>query len=344
MKPINKILVYRLSSIGDIVLTTALIRCLRNAYPNAQIDYVVKRQFASILQCVPYISNVYQFDTTAGFKGLFKLRSNLKKQKYDVVLDIHKNWRSYFITKTIGADNRYSFIKHVLKRWLLISWKIDAYNIVRPVYKRFIDTAKPIGVIDDGRKTELVVPERIQQHIDNYLEDHGIRPYKDIIVVCPGASFQNKQWQIEKFIELVNLITTKLHYQVILLGGFKEKKICEQIIEKTKGSIISVAGVFDLSQSAALLNRAQVTIANDTGMLHMSEALNVPVVGIYGPTVKQFGYFPILENSKVAQIELECRPCTKMGMDYCPKNTYQCLNDIEVKTVYKKIEKILQNK
>jgi heptosyltransferase-2 len=151
------------------------------------------------------------------------------------------------------------------------------------------------------------------------LEDNGIKPHKNIVVLCPGASFTNKQWDVENFTLLAQRILTDLSYQIVVLGGFKEQKVCKSIADNCKGSILSVAGVFDLSQSAALINRAQLTVANDTGMLHVSEALNVPVVGIYGPTVRQFGYFPILEQSRVAQVELECRPCTKMGMNYCPQ-------------------------
>jgi len=344
VKPIKKILVFRLSSIGDIVLTTALLRCLRNTYPNAQIDFVVKRQFTSLMQCIPFISNVYQLDSTKGLRGLLRLRRNLRKEKYDIALDIHKNWRSYFITHTIGAKQTSTFKKHTLKRSLLIKFKLDAYNIVRPVYLRFIDTAKKIGVVDDGKKTELIIPETVQQIVDNFLEDNGIKPHKNIIVVCPGASFSNKQWQEEKFLEISQRILSELHTQVVLIGGFKEKAICDSIVKQCKGPILNVAGAFDLSQSAALLNRAQLTIANDTGMLHMSESLNVPVVGIYGPTVRQFGYFPILEQSRVAQIELECRPCTKMGMNSCPKNTYECMQGISVDLVFRHIQKILTNK
>lgn len=344
MKKVKKIVVFRLSAIGDIVLTTALLRNLRQAYPDAQIDFIVKRQFSAILSCVPYISNVYQFDSSTGINGLIRLRKRLKKQKYDVALDIHKNWRSLFVLRMLGIKTILKYKKHVLKRYLLIKFKIDAYNVPRPVYLRFIDAAAKLGIRYDNKKTELQIPTHIQQITDNYLEDNGIKPQKNIIAICPGASFTNKQWGEQQFTELTQKILQNIHTQVVLLGGYKEKELCESIVAKCTGTIISVAGVFDLTQSAALLNRAQLTIANDTGMLHMSEALNVPVIGIYGPTVRQFGYFPLLDESKVAQVELNCRPCTKMGMNYCPTGTYDCMKLITVDTVYTMTEKLFNSR
>lgn len=344
MKDIQKIVVFRLSSIGDIVLTTALLRNIRGTYPNAQIDFVVKRQFAGIVDMMPWVNNVYKLDSSLGMAGLHKLRAELSQNKYDVILDIHKNWRSQFIRNTIFAKKIVTFKKHVFKRFLLIKFKLDAYNVPRPVYLRFIDAGVKIGVKNDGNKTELVIPDDVQKKVDNYLEDHKIKPHKDILVLCPGASFLNKEWTADNFKLLAEKIISELKFQVVLLGGAKEQAVCEEIANAIEGSILSVAGKFSLPQSGALLNRTRITIANDTGMLHMSEALKVPVVGIYGPTVRQFGYSPILEKSKVAQIELACRPCTKMGMNHCPKGTFDCTKLISVEMVFKMITQILEEK
>ncbi|MCK9561945.1 MAG: lipopolysaccharide heptosyltransferase II [Bacteroidales bacterium] len=344
MKQYNKILIFRLSSIGDIILTSTLVRCVKTQYPDAQIDFVVKRQFSLLLTLMPEITKIHTFDAEEGFNGLLKLRKTLAKEKYDVMLDIHKNWRSLFIRNTIGASHVYRYKKHLMKRFFMIRFKIDAYHIVRPVYLRFLDVAKKIGVEYDNKQTELFIPKEIQKKVDDYIEDAGLKPHKNLIVLCPGASFSNKKWQIEKFQELAQRIIDRTKMQVILLGGSKEKTACETILNNVQGAIMSVAGVFNLAESAALLNRAQLTVANDTGMLHLSEALNVPVVGIYGPTVRQFGYFPILQKSKVAEVELACRPCTKMGMNYCPKNTFDCTQKISVDTVFELIETILPKK
>ncbi|MFO7868101.1 MAG: lipopolysaccharide heptosyltransferase II [Bacteroidales bacterium] len=339
---ISNIVIFRLSSIGDIILTSALVRCLRNTYPNAKIDFIVKRQFKHIPELMPEINTIHVFDSDGGFKELRRLRKVIAAEKYDVLLDIHKNWRSTFIRNTVGAKQVYTFKKHIVKRFFMIRFKIDAYHIVRPVYLRFVDAAYKLGVRYDSKKTELRIPSETQKKVDNFLEDHSIKPHKTTIVLCPGASFINKEWPQENFLELARLIIHELKHQVVLLGGSKEQEVCEHIANSVEGKIISVAGKFNLKESAALLNRAQATVANDTGMLHMSEALKVPVVGIYGPTVRQFGYFPILEKSTVAEVELACRPCTKMGMHTCPENTFACTKNITVSQVYTLLNSIIK--
>ena len=332
MPTVNKILVFRLSSIGDIVLTTALLRCLRNTFPDAQIDFVVKKQFADILRCVPFVSNVIELDSKKGFSALLAIRNQLKNEQYDVALDIHKNWRSLFVCNTIGAKQVFRFNKHVFRRWVLTTFHKDIYKEVRPVYLRFIDAAKQLGVVPDGKYTELVVPEQLGKSMKDIFVQANISFEKRIIALCPGASFSNKQWQVEKFQQLAKRVVLDFDAQVILLGGKKESEMCETIASES--GAVSFAGKFDLSQSIAALSMVSLTVANDTGMLHVSEALGVPVVGIYGPTARQFGYFPILPQSKVAQIDnLPCRPCTKMGMNHCPKKHFSCMNDISVEMV-----------
>lgn len=332
MPTVNKILVFRLSSIGDIVLTTALLRCLRNTFPDAQIDFVVKKQFADILRCVPFVSNVIELDSKKGFAELRAIRNQLRNEQYDVALDIHKNWRSMFVCNTIGAKQVFRFNKHVFRRWVLTTFHKDIYKEVRPVYLRFIDAAQQIGVVPDGKYTELVVPEQLGKSMKDIFVQANISFEKRIIALCPGASFSNKQWQVEKFQQLAKRVVLDFDAQVILLGGKKESEICETIASES--GAVSFAGKFDLSQSIAALSMVSLTVANDTGMLHVSEALGVPVVGIYGPTARQFGYFPILPQSKVAQVDnLPCRPCTKMGMNHCPKKHFSCMNDISVDMV-----------
>ena len=232
MPTVNKILVFRLSSIGDIVLTTALLRCLRNTFPDAQIDFVVKKQFADILRCVPFVSNVIELDSKKGFSELLAIRNQLKNEQYDVALDIHKNWRSLFVCNTIGAKQVFRFNKHVFRRWVLTTFHKDIYKEVRPVYLRFIDAAKQLGVVPDGKYTELVVPEQLGKSMKDIFVQANISFEKRIIALCPGASFSNKQWQVEKFQQLAKRVVLDFDAQVILLGERKNQKCAKQLPAK----------------------------------------------------------------------------------------------------------------
>ncbi|MDR0940990.1 MAG: glycosyltransferase family 9 protein, partial [Bacteroidales bacterium] len=277
-----KILIFRLSAIGDIVLTTALLRNVRKTFPDAQIDFVVKKQFASLLDSIPYVSNVYEFDSKKGLKGLFALRKTLAACKYDVLLDIHKNWRSWFVTSSIHGK-RYAYKKMVFKRSLLVKFKIDWYKPPRPVYLRFLDAAQALGVGNDGEKTSLVVPHEAREFVANLLNAGGIPADGKYIIVCPGASFSNKQYPVELLTQVVRQLLQQ-SYSIVLLGGSKEETLCADIEQQAHSqNIVNLAGKCNLTQSAAVVAGAQLTIANDTGMLHISEACGVPVVGLYGP-------------------------------------------------------------
>ena len=341
MKNINKILVFRLSSIGDIVLTSALIRCLKNKYPDAQIDFVIKKQFQQLVEYNPHIQNVYTVDSAKGMTGLRKIKKNIKAEKYDVFLDIHKNMRSLFVRKGSGTTKILTFKKHILQRTLLTSFGIDTYKTVTPVYQRFIKAAQSIDVQYDGKGTELFIPSKIEEKIKKELSIHDLLGNKPYILLCPGASFKNKQWLPQRFAELANQVLDNGQYNIVLSGGRAEEDICKYIVQETKGRAIDFSVRLSILESAVLAKYATVVVANDTGMLHISEALKVPVIGIYGPTAHQFGYYPILEKSQVVEVDLSCRPCTKMGNNSCPKKHWKCMKNITTAMVYSKLNSFI---
>jgi lipopolysaccharide heptosyltransferase II len=338
---IKKILLFRLSSIGDIVLTTALVRCLKNRYPNAQIDFVVKKQFRQLVDHNPHIHTIYTVDSSEGFSGLRKLKAKIRLTHYDVFIDIHKNIRSLFVRSGSGAKITLTYNKHIIKRTILTNIGIDNYRIVTPVYQRFIDAAKKIDVSYDGKGTELFIGAEIEEKIKRELTSKNLLGEKPYILLCPGASFKNKQWLPEQFAELANTLLDKENVNVLLVGGAAEEEVCKYIVQETKGRAIDFSVQLSILESGVLAKYAKVVVANDTGMLHIAEALKVPVIGIYGPTTRQFGYFPILENSQVVEIELPCRPCTKMGSNNCPKKHWKCMKNITTTMVYNKIKLLI---
>lgn len=341
-KKIDKILIFRLSSIGDIVLTSALIRCIKKQYPDARIDYVIKKQFRQLIEHNPKITKIYTVDSSKGLKGLKEIKSEIKAEKYDVFLDIHKNMRSLFIRTGSKANKILTFKKHIFKRTLLTSFGIDKYTTVTPVYKRFVQAAQSIGVNYDNKGTELYISTEIDEKIKRELYSKNILGNKPYVLLCPGASFKNKQWLPERFAELANKLINTANVNVVLAGGKAEEDICKYIVQETNGKAFDFSVRLNILESAIVAKYAKVVVANDTGMLHIAEALKVPVVGIYGPTARQLGYYPILAESQVAEVDLPCRPCTKMGTGTCPKKHWKCMKDISTSMVYEKVSTLLQ--
>lgn len=338
---IKKILVFRLSSIGDIILTSPLLRCLRKKYPNAQIDYVIKKQFRFLIEGNPYINKIWVVDSGLGFIGLKELTQEIRKEEYDVFLDIHKNFRSLYVSSNSSPKRTFRYKKNILKRSLLVKFKIDRYKNVEPVFQRYIDTAKKIGVEYDGLGSELYVPEKTQELVVFLYTKHNISLQNKIYILCPGASYSNKQWLPERFSELgQKLLADDPDCSVIFHGGQKEFDICEEMQKSCGERSYNFAGKLNLMESAALINRATTVVANDSGMLHMSESQKVPVVGLYGPTAYQFGFYPIMKESKAIAIDLPCRPCTKMGMNHCPQKHFKCMKDITVEMVFNAVNEI----
>jgi len=342
MKSITKILVFRLSSIGDIVLTSALIRCLKKQYPDAQIDFVIKKQFKQLVEFNPHLHTIYTINSSEGIRGLKKVKAAIKQEQYDVFLDIHKNMRSLFIMVGSGAKKKLTYKKHILKRTLLTSLGLNKYKTITPVYQRFIEAAKPINVQNDSEGTELFIPSNIDVKVLQVLLSNGLIGDKPYVLFCPGASFKNKQWLPERFVELAKYLLDKEHVNVVLSGGRAEEDICKYILQETNGRVVDLSVRFTILESAVIAKYAKAVVANDTGMLHISEALKVPVVGIYGPTSRQFGYYPILEKSEVVEVDLPCRPCTKMGAHSCPKKHWKCMKEITALMVYNKLKPLIQ--
>jgi len=331
----KKICIFRLSAIGDIVLTTAMLRVLRKRFPEAEIHYIIKKQFASLFEANSFIDKLIPFDSKEGFSGLLRLGRQLRSEQYDLFIDIHKNIRSVVSRNFAGAKDTVHFKKNLLKRTLLTSAKMDLYEEYDPVFLRFIKPLEKYGISYDGQGTELHISDISRGKIEQLLP----ATEKKIAVLCPGASFPTKQWPEDYLKTLAQTIISKTETIVVFHGGPAEKDICEELSKKTGG--ISLAGKLNLNESAALTERADVVVVNDTGMLHISEAMKTPVVGIYGPTAKQLGYFPVLKESTVAEIDLPCRPCTKMGKEACPEKHFRCMLDLTPEVVFEKVKKYL---
>ena len=340
MKLINKIIVFRLSSIGDIILTTALIRCIKLKYPDAHLSFVVKKEFNDLIKYNPHIDKIYSYDKKSGLKGLLTLKKEIKSEKFDWFADIHNNIRSNIIKRGLPIPVKTRYHKRIFYRTLLIRFKLNWYKNNKPVLLRYFEAAEKLGITYDNKGSDIIYSDSEKVKVFNILKENNYNP-ENIAVICPGASYSNKQWKLEGFAKIAVYLLKNKRLKVVLLGGQTDVQSCEYINEKTGRKCLNIAGQLKLLESAALLALSKITITNDSGMMHMAQSQNSPVVAIFGPTTKELGYFPLPEKSHVIEKDVNCRPCTHKGLNYCPKKHFNCMNNISENDVINGIEALI---
>ena len=321
----NKILIIRLSSLGDILLTTPFLRTLKLSYPQIKIDFITRREYESTLKYNPHIENLIPLERNYK-KEIF--RSKIKNDNYDLIVDLQNNIRSRYLTSGLSSKTvRYK--KPYLNRLLLVKLKINRFKEILPIPVRYANSIPDFKLDEKG--LELFLPEDQVSDINN-----------NFIGLCPGSRHLTKMWPKEYFIELGNRLIEK-NYNVALFGGKDDIEICTEISAKIKGSV-NLSNNNDLIKLAVNMKVCKAIVCNDSGLMHTAIALNVPVISIFGSTVKEFGFFPYKGNNVVLENNLlSCRPCSHIGLDKCPKNHMNCLNKITPGTVFQAVLKISNN-
>ncbi|NIA31884.1 MAG: lipopolysaccharide heptosyltransferase II [Actinobacteria bacterium] len=338
----QKILIIRASSIGDILLATPLLRLLRRQFPSAETAIVIKKQFTDLVRTNPNINNVIVFDSTGGLKELGRIRREIKKQHFDIIIDIHQNFRSYY-WRVFQKARIYSFKKYRIKRFLLVRFGWNFYKKIIPVYRRYIDSVKELGIEDDEQGLEFFPDKSVCESTMAILAEQGFQAKKPTIAIAPGASFANKRWPWDHFAAVAQKLGTEQNAKVLLLGGKDDATITQQITGKCGKQVTDMAGKLDLMQTACALAACQLIITNDTGLMHLANALKIKTIAIFGPTTRELGFFPderistVIENNN-----LTCRPCTHIGSDKCPKKHFRCMKDIRPEDVYNIVIKFLK--
>lgn len=316
-----KVLLLRFSSIGDIVLTTPVIRTIKTQVDNAEVHFATKAGYKSILESNPYIDKVHCLEG-----DLRKLISSLRKEKFDYVIDLHNNLRTRIIKLALGAKSS-SFNKLNFEKWLMVNFKINHLPHVH-IVERYLATAAPLGVKNDSLGLDYFLPDKDQVPID-WLPEQMRSGY---VAYAIGAQHFTKKLPLERMIELCD----KINRPVVLLGGKEDFENGEKVREffeqnpRKKTVIYNACGKFNLNQSASIVKQAQYVFTHDTGLMHIAAAFRKEIFSIWGNTIPLFGMYPYrtrftaLENNKLA-----CRPCSKIGYDKCPKGHFRCMYDID---------------
>jgi len=315
-----KILIIRLSSIGDIVLSTPLLRCLKNKYPSAQIDFLVKKRYSEILSVNPYISNLIFFEN-----NIFELVGKLKKEKYDFILDIHNNFRTFLLSLFFGAKIlRYK--NYMMQRFLVTEFGLNLYKEKIPVFQRYLKTAEDLGISYDDKGLDFF--------IDKDAENKFEQTYKNQCVgICPVAVWKTKRWLKSNFVDLAKKILQKQDCDILVFGGKNDFDYCENIKIQIGPKAKNLCGL-SLMETAVALKKCKYFLTNDTGLMHIADALKIPTISIFGPTVEEFGFYPQSEKSKVISKNYFCKPCSTKGSGKCPVGDFKCMTEISVEEVF----------
>jgi lipopolysaccharide heptosyltransferase II len=337
MQNVSKILLMRFSSMGDIILTSPLIRVLRLQYPTAQIDFFTKEQFADLVRYNPHLSSIISLKTD-GKKELTDIATSLRKTRYDVLLDLHNSIRSGYIRRYINPKRLSVIDKHVVARFFLVNFKWNFYKGIVPVATRYLETGKFLNLEDDGKGLEIFFPEIVNaaaaKAFNGFIDNN-----ESVIGLSPTAKHLTKIWQSEKFIELGIRIAAENTAKILVFGGPTDVQYCENIAAKInsgsgKNVALNCAGKFSILETAAAIDRCSLVVTNDSGIMHIASARKKKIIAIFGSTVEEFGFFPDRRDSIIIENKaLSCRPCTHIGRDRCPKGHFRCMAEITVDDV-----------
>ncbi len=330
-KKIKKVLIIRFSSIGDIVWTSPVVRSAKKQLPRAEIHYCTKLQYKSMVEANPYIDKIFYLEDSLG-----DLITELKKEKYDFIIDLHRNIRTSLIKWNLRTRSK-AYNKLRIKRFLYTNFQINLMPNCH-VVDRYFEAASPLGLKNDGEGLDYFIPDKDEIELEWLPETHQ----KEYVAFVIGATGWTKILPFEKMVELCD----KINKPIVLVGGKEDFETGDKLekffnaetndvqiddgLKKLgkKAVIFNGCGKFNLSQSASIVKHAQVVFGHDTGLTHIAAAFKKVIFSIWGGTVPNNFYpygtrFFLIENTK-----LDCRPCSKSGRSKCPKGHFRCMKDL----------------
>lgn len=319
-----KFLIVRFSSIGDIVLTTPVVRCLKKQVPGATVHYLTKDAFRSVVEHNPYIDKLHVLAHSWEL-----MIEELKEEDYDCIIDLHHNVRTLRLKKELGIKS-FSFYKLNVEKYIYTALKINLLP-KKHLVDRYLHTVESFGVKNDGAGLDyFIAPEE-----EIKKEDIPASHHAGYIACVIGGAHGTKRWPVHKWKEFC----ASMDHPVILLGGKEDAANGKEIAASDDIKIYNACGKFSINESADLVKKAKLVISNDTGMMHVAAAFKRPLISLWGNTVPSFGMYPYygenyLANQSKRSYEvlqtnhLWCRPCSKIGYEKCPLGHFKCMEKI----------------
>ena len=310
----KKVLIIRFSSIGDIVLTTPVVRCIKKQL-DCEVHFCTKESYKSIVANNPYVDKVHILKNS-----ISELTKELQKEKFDYIIDLHKNLRTLRVKSKLKAP-AYSFDKLNIQKWLMVQFKINRLPAIH-IVDRYLKTAATLGVENDNEGLDYFIPEKDKV----VLSSSGDFKAGNYVAIAIGAQHATKRLPLHKLIELCSNIPSP----IVLLGGKEDTETAEQIMAALpdRKDIFQGCGQFNLNQSASIVKQSKTVISHDTGLMHIAAAFKKEIWSIWGNTIPEFGMYPYQTHHHVVErTNLPCRPCSKIGYQHCPKKHFKCMEE-----------------
>jgi len=330
------VLIVRFSAIGDILLTTPLLRAVRARYPGARIAMLTKERYVPLLSHNPHLNEVLGIGSR---EGLAAIAERVRGVRYSHLLDLHGNLRSHALHR-LAPGPWHTYRKRWLERALLITLKRDTYGGEAPVAERYFEAADDLDVVPDGGPPDFFIGEEADALVARRLAGLGLGKDRPIVAMAPGAAHATKRWPAEHWVELARRIAPT-GADVVLLGGPDDTELANRIAATAGVGVVSLAGPLGLQETGAVIRRAEVLISGDTGVMHMATGVGTPVVALFGPTVRQFGFFPYRSGAGVVELDLGCRPCSAHGTARCPLGHHRCMRQMMPDLVFATLARAL---
>jgi len=331
-----RILLVRLSSMGDVILTTPLVRALRARHREAEMVYLTRPGFAPLVADHPARVEVLTFDPTS--EALGDLAKRLRGRKFTHLLDLHGVTRSRLLRLLVPGQWR-GYGKRRVARWMLVHGKRDIYGDSVPEAERYFEAARDLDVTPDGGPAEVGIGAAAAASAAAWLASRGLGGGRPMAALAPGAAHFTKRWPTGYW-EMLSQSLVAQGYDVAVLTGGDFRDEGAAIAAAGGVNAATTAGALGLQETAGVLRAARVAVSGDTGLMHLATAVGTPVVALFGPTVRQFGFFPYRSPATVLELALSCRPCSAQGGEVCPLGHHKCLREISPQMVMEAVREL----
>jgi heptosyltransferase-2 len=343
---IKKILIIRLSSLGDVVLTTPVIETLKTKFPQSRIFFFTKTQYGDVLRNDPRIFSLLEFDSHGkykGFSGFSRLVSELRSYDFDMLVDLHANWRSFLVRRLTKSKIKLKYHKRLLSRFMMVYFKFLKIKPIQTI-DSYLKVLRKIQIHAPNKTTMIFLNQDGVAFVEHFLLEERVKKDDIVIGVHPGAKWETKRWDEEKFRQVCQTLIRKHRCRIILFGDVGDEKLVQTISKDIPDEkLIKVIGL-PLGKFMSLIKRCDCLVTNDSGPMHVAQALRVPVVTIFGPTHPQLGFAPVGSKNVVLCANVECSPCSLHGKRKCHKKSRLCMDLVQPEMVVEAVESLLKDK